>query len=747
MSIPARRPYRHRKFMIDNQHNLPAAPELNTSLHQPPPTKVAVPFTFSQQWEFTLKELRETLRDRRTIVTLMAMPLLLYPLLGMGLRFLAFQGVTDQKIEFRLAVESDTQAAWLSHALQVGDQRLKTTTNSKTSQPSPDVQLFVPNDSAEVDLDGMVKDSVADVGIRIELDAPNPDVGKPLPSAQVQLVQNRNSTRSRDAADYVQQRLEAANIVWIKQWVERNGKAFQVPVEQVRVLVEPTESKSAVLGLLPLILLLMTVTGGVYPAIDLTAGERERNTLETLMALPVPRFRLLLAKFVAVVAVTMLTGLMNLLAMSITLYALQLDRALLGENGFTIGLGSTLFLALSAFALFYSAVLLLLTSSARSFKEAQAYLIPLMLLSIAPGFVILMPGWNLTSGTAVLPLLNILLLSRELLEGTITLLPAIVAVVSTILYGMAALSMAAQVFGNDAVTIGSSGRWSDLIHRPETTIHQPSITAAMVGLAILFPAYVIVSGLLARGEYTPSERLGLSAAMTIALFVGLPWLLMRWQRVTSLTGFGLRKTSWHYYLAAVFLGVATWPWIFELIIGAQNLGIRGIDVSQIENVERLLAGWKDVPLWLVVVCLGVVPGVCEECFFRGYLFNGVKQHLNAVGTITVTAIAFGLFHVALAGGAAPERLLPSTLMGLLLGWVAYRSGSIVPSILLHAIHNSTLLIVVNSRQLLSQWSIGQVEQKHLPGWWLVISAGVLIAGVLFVQVARKRSPSAARNSI
>ena len=110
--------------------------------------------------------------------------------------------------------------------------------------------------------------------------------------------------------------------------------------------------------------------------------------------------------------------------------------------------------------------------------------------------------------------------------------------------------------------------------------------------------------------------------------------------------------------------------IFELVVLAQSLGIRGIDPTRIENVESLLAGWNEVPPWLVIFCLGVVPGICEECFFRGFLFNGLKQHLNAVGTISLSAIAFGLFHVVLAGGAAPERILPSTLMGMLLGWVA-----------------------------------------------------------------------------
>ncbi|MEM6474482.1 MAG: CPBP family intramembrane glutamic endopeptidase, partial [Planctomycetota bacterium] len=80
-----------------------------------------------------------------------------------------------------------------------------------------------------------------------------------------------------------------------------------------------------------------------------------------------------------------------------------------------------------------------------------------------------------------------------------------------------------------------------------------------------------------------------------------------------------------------------------------------------------------------------------------------------------------------------ERILPSTLMGVLLGWVAWKSSSTVPSMLLHAVHNSTLLVVVQSRDRLAQWNIGQVEQEHLPVLWLAISAAILIVAFLMIR--------------
>lgn len=680
---------------------------------------------FLQQVEFTRKELRETLRDRRTIITLMVMPLLLYPLLGFGLRFVAMQQPGDEEVRYRVAIETDAEVAWLSKVMQVGSQAIDPST---TPEEEPEIQLFLPEANADFDLESLVAQSAADVGIRIALNGTNN-----FPSTtQVQIFESEGAPQSREAALYIERRLAAANIQLVISLARQQGQELPVPVKLKRKMIQPEDQGSAILGLLPLVLLLMTVTGGVYPAIDLTAGERERNTMETLMALPVPRFRLLAAKYVAVVTVTLLTGLMNLLSMGVTLYALQLDKSLLGESGFTIVLAGKLFLALAAFALFYSAVLLLLTSSARSFKEAQAYLIPLLLLSIVPGFVMFIPGWNLAGGTAVIPLVNILLLARDLLEGTVQQLPAVVAVVSTILYGVSALSMAAQVFGNDAVAVGSQGRWSDLLQRPTTESTTPSLTMVFSTLALLFPLYFITSSVLARGEADPSKRILLSAVTTAVLFIAVPLGVLSWQRVSRWQGLGIKGAAWPYWIAAVLFGMATWPWVFEIVVYAHSWGIRGFDPEKIENIDSLLAGWKQIPFWMIVICLGVVPGVCEEIFFRGFLFNGLKRHFSALPTIAISAIAFGLFHIVLSGGAAPERILPSTLMGVLLGWLTWHSGSTLPAMILHAIHNSTLLFVVNSRDSLASWNIGQMDQKHLPISWLAISAAILV--VAFVSV-------------
>jgi ABC-2 type transport system permease protein/sodium transport system permease protein len=594
--------------------------------------------------------------------------------------------------------------------------------------------MWIPDDGESFELSESVSSGAADLGLRIVWSEDVFFAGHP--AAEVEIVRLEDSPHSHDAADFVRQRLEHVNSAVIDVWAKTRNESFDLPIRQTQTLVAAPPAPSAILGVLPLVLLLMTVTGGVYPAIDLTAGERERDTLESLMALPVPPLRLLLAKYVAVLTVTMLTGAMNLLAMSTTVLAMQLETVLFGPSGLTWFLGVKLALVLVVFALFYSSLLLALTSSTRSFKEAQAYLIPLMLLTISPGLLIVMPGWSLNYATAAVPLVNMLLLARDVLEGQSqgTLGPVLVAAVSTGLSVLACLTWAAKVFGSDAVSVGAQGNLKDFMKPPSQKVATPSLQLALAVLALLFPLYFTTSGLLARlGDGPVVFRLIASAELTCVLFAVLPWCIARVAQVRSISGFRLKGVNWTALLGGLLLGLSTWPWVFEAFVAIQSWSSWDLDDSKLDAVERLLVQWRATPLPWIVLTMGVVPGVCEELFFRGFLFSGVRRHFGDIRTVGFTALAFGFFHVVLAGGAAPERIVPSTLMGLLLGWVALRADSIWPAILLHVTHNSLLVTVARYREELPGLGTGLKEARHFPPVWLALAAAGGIAGVALIQ--------------
>ena len=78
---------------------------------------------------------------------------------------------------------------------------------------------------------------------------------------------------------------------------------------------------------------------------------------------------------------------------------------------------------------------------------------------------------------------------------------------------------------------------------------------------------------------------------------------------------------------------------------------------------------------VLLLTLAVTPAVCEEFFFRGYLFGALRQTMRPWKTIVFSAMLFGAFHVVTTNSLSVERFIPSTVMGLALGWICWRSGS------------------------------------------------------------------------
>lgn len=715
--------------MSQSQEPSSAAPVASTS-----PTRHGWP----RVHRLVLKELRETLRDRRTIVTLVLMPILVYPLLSIGFQKLmltSYAGPAAGEPKLVIGAES-LHHDDLFALLQQGHKALARQTGA-LSERGPARDADVPRFRACEDLEKSVAERFVDVGVRIHAIRKMPG-GTTNSLVECELLYRHDLT-SREALDFAERRLRALN----DDVVARRFQAVGVTRAPLHVHYQRTPIRHGESGiglslaaLVPLVLILMTITGAVYPAIDLTAGERERGTLETLIAAPVPRLGLLAAKYVAVLTVALLTATVNLTAMTITIYSIGLGPVLLGTSGLTLRLVLQVFGLLILFAAFFSAVLLTVTSFARSFKEAQAYLIPLMLVSIAPGLLSLNENLKLSGTLAVTPLLNIVLLGRDLFTGTAGLRPAVVVILSTIFFAVAALTVAARVFGTDAILYGSHGTWSELFRRPPRSQRAVSVSTAMLCLALVFPAFFIAQGFLGQIDML-AERLRTSSLWTALLFGGLPAAAALVRRVPLGSAFGIRPAQPLGVLAAVVLGVSLWPLVYELMIFAKLLGWDYFDPALVEHAKERLNEWKQLPLPVVLLSMAVVPAVFEELFFRGFLFQALAARMSAVMAILVSALLFGAFHIFLFGGLAFARVVPTAFMGLVLGWVCYRTRSVLPGMLLHAFHNGMLVGVCYYIEELNVESWGIEEQPHLPGLWLLASAVGTACGVALLLACRR----------
>jgi ABC-2 type transport system permease protein/sodium transport system permease protein len=419
-----------------------------------------------QPWmRLARKELREILRDRRTLLTLVLMPLLLYPLLGLGFSVLYGPGGRSEQegVQFRLGFEDEALAQHFLRLLNRGERawrsRLGGQSDPETAaaEATPSLISFVDNEPEE-----RLRWGQFDLVIRARSSAEEKERRDRL--REFEVTYDPDSPTARQALHYIESRLIGANLFLNEENLHRLGAdRLAQPLRVYRhPIVQEKRNRGFLLAVLvPLVLILMTMTGAVYPAIDLTAGERERGTLELLMATPVPRVALLGAKYVAVLAVAVLTALVNLAMMAVSFVIFGRSLLTGGALNLSFGMIPVVLILVLLFAAFYAAVLLVIASFARSFKEAQAYVVPLMLVSLIPGLLALLPELQLHYGVALVPLLNIVLLARDLLSGSAEPGAAVIVVVSTFIYSWVALLVAARTFGAEAVLYSDGRSWSD----------------------------------------------------------------------------------------------------------------------------------------------------------------------------------------------------------------------------------------------------------------------------------------------
>jgi sodium transport system permease protein len=740
-----------------------------------------------------LKELRESLRDRRTIITLILMPILVYPLLSMALQRLLLGAVGPSKAntEYVIGVEDERTARVVAAALRETQRaandgvrasieiRRPASTASRTVEtlvPAPGLPLpdaakgagqLIDSNTADV-LQGTsdaafsivvpegttVSQSLSygqlDLAVlsgslqRIAL-----PTGGISPAFEFQMEFRDGDPRSEAAMSEFRKAMQLINDF---QLVLVRGNQMPPSVQLVSTAIgQRFDPMASLAGILPLVLILMTITGAVYPAIDLTAGERERGTMEAMIATPAPRFILLLSKYVAVVTVAVLTALANLFASWLTLSMGGLGRALLGERGFSIWVLLQILPLLVIFAAFFSAILLAMCSFARSFKEAQAYLIPVMLVSLAPALVTLMPNVEFSTLLGIVPLINILLLSRDIMTGSPAALPAFAAVLSTLLYAGAALVVASRLFGAESATAGSQESWSELVRRPKRWRARPDVGELAVYLAMLFPVFFVATNLAGQWQLDIQPLLVINAALLIVLFLIAPAVYVWYRRIRfretflltfmgSAPGGGwqgaLRLTG--VVAAVVLMASGLWIVAYEALKTLSDLGFGTIDLERIAGLEEAKAKFRAVPLWLLLATSALAPAVAEEFFFRGFVLSALRSRLSGVRAVVYSAILFGLFHVVNGSVLSIERFVPTALLGLALGVLAVRTDTLWPGILLHAIHNGLLFWLTRFNQAeLAQW-FGS-EQEHFPVPWVVgslLSIGIGIA-ILFASTLKR----------
>lgn len=351
------------------------------------------------------KELLDTLRDRRTLISSILIPLLMFPVLIIGVGALSVVVITKaRKQNPAVMILSAEHAPEL--ARRIGKDR---------------EMEVVP---AAADYVQQINDKKLRVAIEFPPRLEASIVSNPGMPQRVNIYFYDGEFRSENIARRLERLIETYNQETLKSRVTSRGmtEAQLTPFTLERNNVASAEKVTGnILGLiLPYFIIILSLTGAMYPAIDLTAGEKERGTIETMLASPAGRTEIVAGKFLLVVTVSLVTTALSLVSFAITvlggatLLARVSSRLTLAVS--TQAMAAVFFLILPL-AIFFAAALIAIASYARNYREAQTYVGPLMFLVIIPALFGMTPGIELTPKLALVPILNISLVAREIFAG------------------------------------------------------------------------------------------------------------------------------------------------------------------------------------------------------------------------------------------------------------------------------------------------------------------------------------------
>jgi sodium transport system permease protein len=167
--------------------------------------------------------------------------------------------------------------------------------------------------------------------------------------------------------------------------------------------------------------------------------------------------------------------------------------------------------------------------------------------------------------------------------------------------------------------------------------------------------------------------------------------------------------------AAVLVGSSTWAVanaLVRLLEPPQDLAKALQKVMLLDRV--------DIPLWWIYFIVAISPAICEELFFRG-LIQGSFRKLGIGTSIVVSALLFGVAHGSI------YRMLPVTLLGLVIGWLFWQSKSVYPGIVAHAINNgiaATIFGVASIREYVIRQNM-----QYVPWPWVFAAFAVMVSGL------------------
>lgn len=615
---------------------------------------------------FTLfkRELTDILRDKKTLFMMLVVPIVIYPLLIIGMTFLMSSVMNSQAEKTYLVAfdEEDELAAKIADIIENNPDKLSykleivQKSDCKKALEAGDIDIYVSKAS-----DG-----------------------------RIALCYLSAKDRSNTALDALTDAFEIYREELQKERIDEAGLDADYLLNPIHYEGEDLSSTEESVGnmigsIIPFFIVTMILLGALYPSIDVTAGEKERGTLETLLTLPITNFEMIMSKFLAVSCIACASAILNVFSMGGAMAFLVSSSMSLAEDinleihyeTFIPGILFTL-VVMVFFALLVTAVCMCTCVFAKNFKEANNYVTPVMLIFMFGSYAAMIPDLELTAQTAAIPIVNVALLVEGLFQFQYNYGLFAIVLFSNVAYSLLAILILGKIYNSEAVLF-SEGLSSVRIftRRSEMKEKQMPGYGDLILLLCLVLLLIFYVGSFAQIKW------GFGGVVIQQLIILLCPVLYAWyMKADAKKLFSIKKPGVSQVAGGILFGIAAF--LCAMIVGVLLVPFFSESADGLTQLDDMLTSQPAVVLILVVA---LMPAIGEELLFRGFVMGTLKNKCTGVIAVLVTTLLFAAYHMSLI------KMFTIGIIGFGLTYAAYKSGSIVTSMCMHFLNNLLSVLI------------------------------------------------------
>ncbi|MEZ6078854.1 MAG: type II CAAX endopeptidase family protein [Pirellulaceae bacterium] len=311
---------------------------------------------------------------------------------------------------------------------------------------------------------------------------------------------------------------------------------------------------------------------------------------------------------------------------------------------------------------------------------------PLLMVTLPLVALPMLPSLQLNLGTSLVPVSGAVFLVRSLIEGRYTEAVVHLPALCWLRPHAAALRWAIRQFESEAVMFREADRWSVKLwmrhlwrDRGDTASPTEAVLCGLTIIIGMFFAQFVAGSTIHDFTSIATSTVIVQIAIILTPCVLMALFLTRSPR----RALRIHRPQFSHVVAAVMIGVAMHPSYMALGSGISQVYEIGEETSSVLQMFQSLV--LSQPLWIILLLMAALPAICEELAFRGFIFGGLLHKNGALRAIVVSALFFGFTHPVL------QQSIAASLMGLMLGLIAWRTGGVLCTILVHAINNTLSL--------------------------------------------------------